>query len=164
MQVDDHNRKLFEEFEEKLRSLTNEQSLADKKDSLKLVKGGNFYLKIYTKPNGKINVKFWELIERDGKEYRKPLRNPDNLIEKKFEGEAVFSLDNIFMGKTKKGVSFPQSIISVAEELLVRDIIEEHSYFEEEYPVLEDCEDEGDDEHTLPPWKREKDLDFGLHA
>ena len=157
MQVDDHNRKLFEEFEEKLRSLTNEQSLADKKDFLKLIKGGNFYLKIYTKPNGKINVKFWELIERDGKEFRKPLRNPDNLIEKKFEGEAVFSLDNIFMGKTK-------SIISVAEELLVRHIIEEHSYFEEEYPVLEDSEDEGDDEYTLPPWKREKDLDFGLHA
>ena len=169
VQIDDDNRKLFEELEEKLRSLANEQSLAGKKDSLTLIKEDNFYLKIYTKPNGKINVKFWKLVERDGKEYRKPLHNPDNLIGKKFEGEAVFSLDNIFMGKTKKGESFPQSIISVAEEVLVRGIIEEHSYFEEENPVLEDSEDsedddnsvdsrDGVDEHTPPPWKRTKDL------
>ena len=104
MQVDDDNRNLFEEFEEKLRSLANEQSpvrSTGKKDSLKLIKGDNFYLKIYTKPNGKINVKFWKLVERDGKDYRKPLHNPDNLIWKNFEGEAVFSLDNIFMGKYK---------------------------------------------------------------
>ena len=65
--------KLFEKFEEKLRCLANEQSpmrSTDKKDSLKLIKRDNFYLKIYTKPNGKINVKFWKLVERDGKEYR----------------------------------------------------------------------------------------------
>ena len=169
VQVDDDNRKLFDEFEEKLRTLAYEQSLAGKKDSLKLIKGDNFYLKMYNKPNGKINVKFWRLVERDGKEYRKPLHNPDNLIGKNFEGEAVFSLDNIFMGKTKKGESFPQRIISVAEEVLVRGIIEEHSYFEEEYPVLQDSEDSEDDddsndsrdevdEHTPPPWKRTKDL------
>ena len=99
MQADDDNRKLFEEFEEKLRSLANEQSPVRsnvKKDSLKLIKGDNFYLKIYTKPNGKINVKIWKLVERDGKEYRKPLHNPDNLIWKNFESEAVFSPDNIF--------------------------------------------------------------------
>ena len=99
----------------------------------------------------KINVKFWELFERDGKEYRKPLRNLDNLIGKNFEGEAVFSLDNIYVVKNKKGELIPKSIISVAEEVLVRDIIEEHSYFEEEYPVWEDSEDEGVDEHTPPP-------------
>ena len=42
VQIDDDNRKLFEEFEEKLRSLAN-----DKKDSLKLIKEDCFYLKIY---------------------------------------------------------------------------------------------------------------------
>ena len=102
VQVDDDNRKLFEEFEEKLRSLANEQSpvrITGKKDSLKLIKGDSFYLKIYTKPNGKINVKFWKLVERDRKEYKNPLHNPDNLIWKNFEGEAVFSLDNIFKGR-----------------------------------------------------------------
>ena len=74
-------------------------------------------------------------------------------MEKIFEGEAVFSLANIFIGKTKKGETFPQSIISVAEEVLVREIIEEVSYFEE-YPVCEDSDDEGIDEHTPSPWKR----------
>ena len=64
VQVDDDNRKLFEEFEEKLRTLINDKSL-------KWVKKDNVYLKIYNKPNGKMNMKFWQLFERDGKEYRK---------------------------------------------------------------------------------------------
>ena len=67
VQIDDDKRKLFEEFEEKLRSLAN-----DKKDSLKLIKGDCFYLKIYTKPNVKINLKFWELIEKKGKNTENP--------------------------------------------------------------------------------------------
>ena len=96
VQVDDDNRKLFEELEEKLRTLIND-------NSLKWAKGDNVYLKIYNKPNRKMNVKFWELFEIDGKEYRKPIHNPDNLIEKNFEGEVVFKLDKIFIGKINKG-------------------------------------------------------------
>ena len=91
VQVDDDNRKLFEEFEEKLSSLSNYQ--------LRWIKKDNVYLKIYNKPNGKMNLKFWQLFERDGKEYRKPLHNPDNLIEKNCEGEVIFKLDKIFNGK-----------------------------------------------------------------
>ena len=151
VQVDDDNRKLCEEFEEKLGTLINDKSL-------KRVKKDNVYLKIYNKPNGKMNVKFWQLFERDGKEYRKPLHNPENLIEKNFEGEVVFKLDKIFNGKINKGKNSLKSIISVAEEVLVREVIEEHSYFEDEYPVWEYSErslvenwNEGEDEHT-PPW------------
>ena len=144
VQVDDDNRKLFEE---KLGTLINDKSL-------QWVKKDNVYLKIYNKPNGKMNVKFWQLFERDGKEYRKPLHNPENLIEKNFEGEVVFKLDKIFNGKINKGKDPLKSIISVAEEILVRGIIEEHSYFEEEYPVWEYSEDEGEDEHTPPPGER----------
>ena len=107
VQVDDDNRKLFEEFEEKLGTLINDKSL-------KWVKKDNVYLKIYNKPNGKMNVKFWQLFERDGKEYRKPLHNPENLIEKNFEGEVVFKLDKIFNGKINKGKNSLKSIISVA--------------------------------------------------
>ena len=92
VQVDDDNRKLFEEFEEKLRTLINDKSL-------KWVKKDNVYLKIYNKPNGKMNMKFWQLFERDGKEYRKPLHNPENLIEKNFEGEVIFKLDKYLMEK-----------------------------------------------------------------
>ena len=86
------------------------------------------------------------------------------MIGNNFKGEAVFSLDNIYVVKNKKGELILESIISVAEELLVKDIIEEHSYFEEEYPVWEDSEDEGVDEHIPPPWKREKDLYLRLRA
>ena len=120
VQVDDDNRKLFEEFEEKLRTLINDKFL-------KWVKEDNVYLKIYNKPNRKMDVKFWQLFERDGKEYRKLLQNPENLIEKNFEGEIVFKLDKIFNGKINKGRDYSKSIISVAEEVLVRGIIEEHS-------------------------------------
>ena len=98
IQVDDDNRKLFEEFEEKLSSLSNYQ--------LRWIKKDNVYLKIYNKPNGKMNLKFWQLFERDGKEYRKPLHNPDNLIEKNFEGEVIFKLDKIFNGKINKRKHF----------------------------------------------------------
>ena len=134
IQVDDDNRKLFEEFEEKLSSLSNYQ--------LRWIKKDNVYLKIYNKPNGKMNLKFWQLFERDGKEYRKPLHKPDNLIEKNFEGEIIFKLDKIFNGKIYKRKDSLKSIISVAEEILVREILEEHNYFEEEYPVLEESEDD----------------------
>ena len=101
-----------------------------------------------------MNVKVWELFEIDGKEYRKPLHNPENLIEKNFEGEVVFKLDKIFNGKTNQGKDYSKSIISVAEEVLVREVIEEHSYFGEKYPVLEESEDKGEHEHTPPPWER----------
>ena len=148
VQVDDHNRKLFEGFEEKLRTLIND-------NSLKWAKGDNVYLKIYIKTNRKMNVKFWELFEIDGKEYRKPIHNPENLIDKNFEGEVVFKLDKISIGKINKGKDYLKSIISVAEEVLVREVIEEESYFAEEYPVWEYSKrslvenwDEGEDEHT----------------
>ena len=63
-----------------------------------------------------------------------------------------------------KGESIPKSVISVTEELLVRDIIEEHNYFED-YPVWEDSEDteddgdsvdssDGVDERTPPPLEK----------
>ena len=151
VQVDDDNKKLFEE---KLRTLINDKSL-------KWGKKDNVYLKIYNKSNGEMNVKFWELFEIDGKEYRKPLHNPDNLIENNFEGEVIFKLDKIFHGKINKRKDSLKSIISVAEEVLVREVIEEYSYFEE-HPVWEESEDDDNsdevDEHTPPPWKRTKDL------
>ena len=122
IQVDDDNRKLFEEFEEKLSAITNYQ--------LRWIKKDNVYLKIYNKPNGKMNLKFWQLFERDGKEYRKPLHNPDNLIEKNSEGEVIFKFDKIFNGKINERKYSLKSIISVAEEIIVREILEEHSCFE----------------------------------
>ena len=38
-----------------------------------------------------MNMKFWQLFERDGKEYRKPLHNPENLVEKNLRKINKFS-------------------------------------------------------------------------
>ena len=57
-QLDDNNRKLFEEFEKKLRCLAREGSFeVDQRDYI--------YLKNYTL-HEKINAKFWEIFERHG--------------------------------------------------------------------------------------------------
>ena len=63
------------------------------------------------------------------KEYKKPVWDKESLLGKYIEGEVVFSIANIFVGKS-------QSIICVAKEILVREIIEEERSYFLKYPVL----------------------------
>ena len=128
--VDDDNRKLFEDFEEKLQSLTGD-------GELKLIKYDRVYLKIYVNYKGEMAPKFWEVFCEDGKsgsseqrpkEYKKPVWGEEALLGKYIEGEVVFSIANIFVGKS-------QSIICVAKEILVREIIEEERSYFGKYPV-----------------------------
>ena len=138
VEVDDDNRKVFEDFEKKLQSLTDEE--------VKLIKYGRVYLKIYLDDEGKMGPKFWKFFEKNGEEYKKAIRDKESLIGKHIEGEIVFSIANIFVGKKRA-----KSIICAAKEILVREIIEEMSYFK--YPVGEDESfaadgDEILDEHT----------------
>ena len=105
--VDDDNRKLFEDFEEKLQSLTGD-------GELKLIKYDRVYLKIYVNDKGEMAPKFWEVFCEDGKEYKKAVWDEEALLGKYIEGEVVFSIANIFVGKS-------QSIICVAKEILVRE-------------------------------------------
>ena len=137
--VDDDNRKLFEDFEEKLQSLTGD-------GELKLIKYDRVYLKIYVNDKGEMVPKFWEVFCEDGKsgsseqrpkgrsealsskEYKKPVWDEEALLGKYIEGEVVFSIANIFVGKS-------QSIICVAKEILVREIIEEERSYFVKYPV-----------------------------
>ena len=137
--VDDDNRKLFEDFEEKLQSLTGD-------GELKLIKCDRVYLKIYVNDKGEMAPKFWEVFCEDGKsgsseqrpkgrsealsskEYKKPVWDEESLLGKYIEGEVVFSIANIFVGKS-------QSIICVAKEILVREIIEEERSYFVKYPV-----------------------------
>ena len=128
--VDDDNRKLFEDFEEKLQSLTGD-------GELKLIKYDRVYLKIYVNDKGEMAPKFWEVFCEDGKsgsseqrpkEYKKPVWDEEALLGKYIEGEVVFSIANIFVGKS-------QSIICVAKEILVREIIEEERSYFVKYPV-----------------------------
>ena len=123
VEVDDDNRKLFEDFEKKLQSLTDYE--------VKLIKYGRVYLKIYLN-EGKMVPKFWKVFEKNSKEYKKTIWDKESLIGKNIEGEIVFSIANIFVGKNTK------SIICAAKEILVREIMEEKSYFK--IPVGEDDE------------------------
>ena len=129
--VDDDNRKLFEDFEEKLQSLTGD-------GELKLIKYDRVYLKIYVNDKGEMAPKFREVFcedwksgssEQSSKEYKKPVWDKEALLGKYIEGEVVFSIANIFVGKS-------QSIICVAKEILVREIIEEERSYFVKYPVL----------------------------
>ena len=138
--VDDDNRKLFEDFEKKLQSLTGD-------GELKLIKYDRVYLKIYVNYKGEMAPKFWDVFCEDGKsgspeqrpkgrsealsskEYKKPVWDKESLLGKYIEGEVVFSIANIFVGKS-------QSIICVAKEILVREIIEEERSYFLKYPVL----------------------------
>ena len=58
--VDDDNRKLFEDFEEKLQSLTGD-------GELKLIKYDRVYLKIYFNDKGEMAPKFWEVFAKMGR-------------------------------------------------------------------------------------------------
>ena len=120
VEVDDDNRKLFEDFEKKLQSLTGDCEL-------KLTKYGRVYLKIYVNDKGEMAPKFWEVFWKDGKEYKKEIWDEESLLGKNIEGEVVFSIANIFVGKS-------QSIICVAKEILVKEVMNEKSYFGK-YPV-----------------------------
>ena len=92
VEVDDDNRKLFEDFEKKLQSLTGD-------GELKLIKYGRVYLKIYVNDKGKMAPKFWEVFCEDGKsgsseqsskEYKKAVWDEESLLGKYIEGEVVF--------------------------------------------------------------------------
>ena len=120
VEVDDDNRKLFEDFEEKIQSLTGDCEL-------KLIKYGRVYLKIYVNDKGEMTPKFWEVFWKDGKEYKKAIWDEESLLGKNIEGEIVFSIANNLVGK-------PQSIICVAKEILVKEVMTEKSYFGK-YPV-----------------------------
>ena len=79
--------------------------------------------------------KFWKVFEKDGKEYKKKIRDKESLVWKYIEGEVVFSIANIFAGSEADEKSM--SIICVAKEILVKEVMKEKSYFRE-YPVAED--------------------------
>ena len=62
-----------------------------------------------------------------GKSTKKQFGTKNLYLENIFEGEVVFSIANIFVGKSK-------SIICVAKEILVKEVMNEKSYFGK-YPV-----------------------------
>ena len=133
VEVDADNRKLFEDFEKKLQSLTGA-------NELKFIKYGRVYLKIYFNDKGEMAPKFWKVFVKDGKEYKKKIRDKESLIWKYIEGEIVFSIANIFVGSEAEKNTKSKSIICVAKEILVKEVMKEKSYFGK-YPVGEDSDE-----------------------
>ena len=130
IEVDADNRKLFEDFESELmyflENYPGEPWPESVTDNIRLIqKNDKVYLKLYF-DEGKPVPKFWKVMEKDGEERKRRIQDTESLNWKKIEGEIVFSIANIFIGRKQK----PKSIICVAKEILVREIIkDEKSYF-----------------------------------
>ena len=130
IEVDAYNRRFFEDFEDVLgyylENYPGEPWPESVTDNIRLIqKNDKVYLKLYF-DEGKPVPKFWKVIEKDGKERKRRIQDTESLNWKKIEGEIVFSIANIFIGRKQE----PKSIICVAKEILVRDIIkDEKSYF-----------------------------------
>ena len=140
IEVDADNRKLFEDFESELmyflENYPGEPWSSSTIEKVRLIqKNDKVYIKLYFDEKRSAVPKFWKLIEKDGEERKRRIWDTESLNWKKIEGEIVFSISNIFIGRKQE----PKSIICVAKEILVREIKEEKSYFSYET-------DEEDDE------------------
>ena len=135
IEVDAYNRKFFEGFESELmyflENYPGEPWSSSTIEKVRLIqKNDKVYLKLYFERSGEAGSvpvpKFWKVIEKDGEERKRLIYDTESLNWKKIEGEIVFSIANIFIGRKQE----PKSIICVAKEILVRDIIkDEKSYF-----------------------------------
>ena len=140
IEADADNRKLFEDFEGQLmfflENWPGEPWPSSTIEKVRLIqKNDKVYLKLYF-DEGKPVPKFWKVIEKDGEERKRRIWDTESLNWKKIEGEIVFSIANIFIERKLE----PKSIICIAKEILVREIIkDEKSYFSYET-------DEEDDE------------------
>ena len=146
IEVDAYNRRFFEDFEGELmyflENYPGEPWSSSTIEKVRLIqKNDKAYLKLYF-DGGKSVPKFWKVIEKDGEERKRLIYDTESLNWKKMEGEIVFSIANIFIGRKTQSAKQqePKSIICVAKEILVREIIKnEKSYFSYET-------DEEDDE------------------
>ena len=142
IEVDADNRKFFEDFECQLmyylENYPGEPWSSSTIEKVRLIQKNNkVYLKLYFDEKRSAVPKIWKVIEKDGEERKRRISYTESLNWKKIEGEIVFSIANIFIGRKQE----PKSIICVAKEILVRDIIiDEKSYFSYET-------DEEDDEY-----------------
>ena len=141
IEVDAYNRKFFEDFEGELmyylENYPGEPWSSSTIEKVRLIqKNDKVYLKLYFERSGEAGSvpvpKFWKVIEKDGEERKRLIYDTESLNLKKIEGEIVFSIANIFIGRKTQSAKQqePKSIICVAKEILVRDIIkDEKSYF-----------------------------------
>ena len=103
IEVDAYNRKFFEDFESELmyflENYPGEPWSSSTIEKVSLIqKNDKVYLKLYF-DGGKPVPKFWKVIEKDGEERKRLIYDTESLNWKKIEGEIVFSIANIFIGR-----------------------------------------------------------------
>ena len=83
-------------------------------------KNNKVYLKLYFDEKRSAVPKFWKVIEKDGEERKRRIWDTESLNWKKIEGEIVFSIANIFIGRKTQSAKQqePKSIICVAKKYL----------------------------------------------
>ena len=141
--IPEENLSFFKDLEKRFNSLANKKKQAIKElgPSFARFQEGDFILvktdkseqeKIYAKiypskiPNTDFSCRFWELVERK----KQPILRQKELVNVPLRGQVVFSIKHLFCGNVK-------SITCIVDEVLVEEIIQTKSAFDE----FEDEED-----------------------
>ena len=99
------------------------------------------YAKIYPSklPNQDFSCRFWQLCEVKGKKKKKPIPHPTTLINMPLRGQVVFSVKHLFCGNVK-------TITCIVDEVLVEEVVQSVSAFDDFEDRDEESNDEEEDE------------------
>ena len=96
------------------------------------------YAKIYSSklPNQDFSCRFWQLC---GAKKKKPIPHPTKLINMPLRGQVVFSVKHLFCGNVK-------TITCIVDEVLVEEVVQSISAFDDFEDRDEESNDEEEDE------------------
>ena len=100
------------------------------------------YAKIYPSklPNQDFSCRFWQLCsEASGGKKKKPIPHPTKLINMPLRGQVVFSVKHLFCGNVK-------TITCIVDEVLVEEVVQSVSAFDDFEDRDEESNDEEEDE------------------
>ena len=99
------------------------------------------YAKIYPSklPNQDFSCRFWQLCEVKGRKKKKPILHPTTLINMPLRGQVVFSVKHLFCGNVK-------TITCIVDEVLVEEVVQSVSAFDDFEDRDEESNDEEEDE------------------
>ena len=100
------------------------------------------YAKIYTSklPNQDFSCRFWQLCTaKSGAKKKKPIPHPTKLINMPLRGQVVFSVKHLFCGNVK-------TITCIVDEVLVEEVVQSVSAFDDFEDRDEESNDEEEDE------------------
>ena len=99
------------------------------------------YAKIYPSklPNQDFSCRFWQLCEVKGRKKKKAIPHPTQLINMPLRGQVVFSVKHLFCGNVK-------TITCILDEVLVEEVVQPVSAFDDFEDRDEESNDEEEDE------------------